>query len=76
LNFRASWKLAAAALMPGATLVSVSLVLYELNVFDFVQFCFAFGMHFIIGWIYLFVSPMFLNRSLASEKKNPFQPQK
>ena len=72
LNLRACWKLAAAALMPGATLVSVSLLLYELNVFDLVQFCFAFGMHFIIGWIYLFVSPMFLNRSLPSEKKNPF----
>jgi hypothetical protein len=26
----------------------------------------------VIGWIYLFVSPMFLNRVLALEKKNPF----
>jgi hypothetical protein len=30
-------------------------------------------MHFIIGWIYLFVSPMFLNRVLPGAKKNPFQ---
>ncbi len=72
LNFRASWKLAGAALMPGALLLSLSLVLYELGGFDIVQFCFAFGMHLVIGWIYLFVSPMFLNRALPAEKKNPF----
>ncbi len=76
LNFRASWKLAGAALMPGALLVSLSLVLYDLGGFDLVQFCFAFGMHIVIGWIYLFVSPMFLNRALPAEKKNPFTPAK
>jgi len=27
-----------------------------------------------MGWIYLFVAPMFLNRALPAEKKNPFQP--
>jgi hypothetical protein len=72
LTFRASWKLAGAALMPGATLVSVALVLYGLGVFDLVQLCFAFGMHVILGWIYLFVSPMFLHRAQPAEKKNPF----
>lgn len=74
LNFRASWKLAAAALMPGAVLMSLALVLYEFGGFDLVQLCFAFGMHLIISWIYLFVSPLFLNRALPAEKKNPFQP--
>ena len=72
LNLRASWKLAAAALMPGALLLSAALVLYDLAGFDLVQLCFAFGMHLVIGWIYLFVSPMFLNRALPTEKKNPF----
>ena len=76
LNFRASWKLAGAALMPGAAFMSLALVLYEFRMFDLVQFCFAFGMHLVIGWIYLFVSPMFLNRALPAEKKNPFLPQK
>jgi hypothetical protein len=74
LNFRASWKLAGAALMPGALLLSVSLVLYDLGGFDIVQLSFAFAMHLVIGWIYLFVSPMFLNRALPAEKKNPFTP--
>jgi len=73
LNFRASWKLAGAALMPGALLLSLSLVLYSLGGFDIVQLSFAFGMHLVIGWIYLFVSPMFLCRALPAEKKNPFK---
>lgn len=76
LNFRASWRLAGAALMPGALLMSLSLVLYGLGGFDIVQLCFAFGMHVVIGWIYLFVSPMFLRRVLPAEKKNPFVPAK
>jgi len=74
LNFRASWKLAGAALMLGAALMSLALVFYSLGVFDLVQLCFAFGMHLVIGWVYLFVSPMFLNRVLPKEKGNPFQP--
>jgi hypothetical protein len=76
LSFGASWKLAGAALMPGALLLSVALVLYDLGGFDIVQLCFAFGMHLVLGWIYLFVSPMFLNRALPAEKKNPFVPAK
>jgi hypothetical protein len=72
LNVLASWRLAAAALLPGCALLSVALVLYDLRAFDLVQLCFAFGMHLIIGWIYLFVSPLFLNRALPAEKKNPF----
>jgi len=74
LTFSASWKLAGAALMPGALLLSLSIVLYDLNGFDLVQLCFAFGMHLIIGWVYLFVSPLFLKRALPAEKKNPFVP--
>ena len=72
LGIGASWKLAGAALLPGALLLSLSLVLYALGAFDLLQLCLAFGLHFVIGWIYLFVSPMFLNRVLPAGKKNPF----
>lgn len=72
LNFRASWKLAGAALMPGAALVTLGLFLYGWGAFDLVQLFFAFGMHLVVGWIYLFVSPMFLSRALPTEAKNPF----
>jgi hypothetical protein len=74
LNLFASWRLAAAALMPGALLLAFALVGYELGGFDLVQLCFAFGMHFVIGWIYLFVSPLFLNRASSAVPKNPFAP--
>jgi len=72
LNFHASWKLAGAALMPGALLLSLALLLYDLGGFDLVQLCFAFGMHLVIGWLYLFISPMFLHRAVPAEQKNPF----
>ena len=72
LNFPASWKLAGAALLPGSALVSIGMVMYDLGGFDLVQLGFTFAMHLIIGWIYLFVSPLFLNRVLPAEKKNPF----
>ncbi len=72
LNWLACWKLAAASLMPGALLMSAAIVFYELGAFDLVQFCFAAGLHFVIGWVYLFVSPMFLQRAVSTEKKNPF----
>jgi uncharacterized RDD family membrane protein YckC len=68
----ASWRLAGAALLPGALLMALSLVLYDLGGFDVVQVCLAFGLHLVLGWIYLFVSPMFLMRALPREKKNPF----
>lgn len=74
LNFRQSWRLAGAALMPGALLQTLAIVLYGLGASDVVQLCFAFAMHLVIGWIYLFVSVLFLNRTLPAEKKNPFVP--
>jgi hypothetical protein len=75
LNMLQSWRLAGAALMPGALLMSLSIWLYGMGVFDLVKLCFAFGMHFLIGWIYLFVSPLFLHRALPAPRKNPFIPQ-
>jgi len=72
LRLRASWKMAGATLMPGALLFILGLWLYGLAMFDLVQLAFAYTMHFVIGWIYLFVSPMFLNRVTAKEKANPF----
>jgi hypothetical protein len=74
LGLAASWKLAGAALMPGAALVALALALYELGAFDLVQFCFAYAMHLVVGWVYLFVSPLFLNRALPAQKTNPFHP--
>jgi hypothetical protein len=72
LRLRAAWKMTGAALMPGALLLTLGLWLYGLAMFDLIQLAFAFTVHFVIGWIYLFVSPMFLNRVKAKEAANPF----
>ena len=74
LGFTAAWKLAGAALLPGALLMSFFLIAYNFGWCDLVQLCFAFAMHLITGWIYLFVGPLFLKRAVPADKKNPFQP--
>jgi len=75
LNFRGSWKLAGAALMPGALLLTAAIVLFGLAALDLVQFCFLFGAHVALGWIYLFLSQLFLPRiDSPTSKGNPFNP--
>ena len=63
LNFRQSWRLAGAALMPGALLMAAAIVLYGIGFLNLVSFGFIFGAHFVIGWIYLFVSLLFVPRA-------------
>ncbi len=72
LNFRQSWRLAGAALMPGALLLTAAITFYALGALDLIQVSFAFGAHLVLGWIYLFISPLFLARVSPSEKRNPF----
>ena len=72
LNFRQSWRLAGAALMPGALLLTVAIAFYALGVLDLIQMGFAFGAHLVLGWIYLFISPLFLRQVSPAEKQNPF----
>jgi hypothetical protein len=75
LNLRASWKLSGAALMPGALLMVGGIFFYSFGTLDLVQLGFIFGAHFVLGWIYLFVSLFFLPRiSDAKPKANPFKP--
>jgi len=75
LNFRASWKFSGAALMPGALLMTAGIFLYGFGALDLVRLGFIFSAHFVLGWIYLFVSLLFLPRiSEAKPKANPFKP--
>jgi hypothetical protein len=77
LNFRRSWKLSGAALLPGALLLAAGIVLYDFGAVDLVQFGFLFGAHFVLGWIYLFVSLLFVpGIPAASPGRNPFAKQK
>jgi hypothetical protein len=60
LNFRRSWKLSGAALLPGALLMAAGILLYDFGAVDLVQFGFIFGAHLLLGWLYLFVSMLFV----------------
>jgi hypothetical protein len=71
LNFRQSWRLAGAGLIPGALLMAAAVLLYNFGFLNLVSFGFAFAAHFVMGWIYLFVSLLFLP-GLPAQKRNPF----
>ncbi|HLX95466.1 MAG TPA: hypothetical protein VKU37_06970 [Verrucomicrobiae bacterium] len=75
LNFRRSWRLAGAALVPGALLMTAAIVLYGIGFLNLVSFGFIFGAHFLIGWIYLFVSLLFIPPTpIVVNPGNPFRP--
>ena len=68
-----SWRLAGAALMPGALLMSAAMLVYGLGALDLVRLTLIGGMHLIVGWIYVVASPFCLPRRRgASAKANPF----
>ncbi|MGD0253228.1 MAG: hypothetical protein ABSC01_11085 [Verrucomicrobiota bacterium] len=72
LNFRQSWRLAGAALMPGALLLTAAIAFYGMGALDLIQMSSAFGAHLVLGWIYFFISVLFLQRVSPSERQNPF----
>lgn len=75
LTLGGSWKLAGAALMPGALLLSAALVLYGLQVFGLGRLGLACVLHLVTGWIYVCVSPLFLPRhpEVVPARTNPFE---
>jgi hypothetical protein len=74
LTLRGSWNLASAALLPGALLMAAGIVLYGLGLIDLVQLLILWALHLILGWVYLFVSPLRLPRTsdAAPAPRNPF----
>lgn len=74
LNFRQSWRLSGAALMPGTLLMTVAIFFYGIGSWNLVSFGFAFGAHLLIGWIYLFLSLLFLPPAPGKPRsRNPFK---
>lgn len=69
-----SWRLAGAALMPGAFLMCGAIVLYGWGAFDLVRLAVAGTAHLVLGWVYLFLSPLRLPRhqTATAAKENPF----
>lgn len=78
LNSRQSWRLAGAALMPGALWMTAAVLFYGIGFLNLVSLGFTFGAHILIGWIYLLVSLLFVPRApVTAGQGNPFrQPRK
>jgi hypothetical protein len=74
VTLRGCWQLAGAALMPGVLFMTASTFFYGLRAFDLLRLALAFGMHFIIGWFYLFASVACLPRHPETQPAgtNPF----
>jgi hypothetical protein len=74
LGLGASWRLAGAALMPGALLMCLAVVLYGWGVLDSVRLVVAGVAHLVIGWFYLFAGSLCRPRhpAAAAAKENPF----
>jgi hypothetical protein len=68
-----SWKLSAAALLPGAILMTGGILIYGLG-FPLVLLLFVFGAHFVLDWLYLIFGLMFFARvPTATPRGNPFK---
>ncbi len=70
-----SWRLASAALMPGAVLMGGAIFLYGMHRLPLVGLLFALVLHLLAGWVYLLVAAFKLPRkaaAIAAEKANPF----
>jgi hypothetical protein len=76
LTFRASWRLAGAALLPGALFMAGAGVGYASGLLDLVQLGFAWGGHLGLGWIYLALGLWCVPRvaAAAGADQNPFHP--
>jgi hypothetical protein len=75
LTWAGSWRLANAALLPGAVVMIVAISFYALGVMDLVKLGFCFAAHFVTGWIYLGLGTFFVPRLVETgpPKRNPFK---
>ena len=64
LTWAGAWRLASAALMPGALLITLGILLYASAVIDLLQLAGLGVVHVLLGWIYLVASPFFLTPPL------------
>ena len=73
LSLQGSWRLAGAALMPGALLLCGAIFPYGWGALDIVRLAVVAAVHLVMGWVYLFASPLRLPRQpVATAKENPF----
>jgi hypothetical protein len=74
LTLCGSWRVAAAAQLPGALVMSAALVWYGLGHLDVVRLLAAFALHFTIGWVYLVLGALAVPKlPTPSLRTNPFR---
>ena len=69
------WRIAGAALLPGALWLGVALLLYAGAQLSLLGLLVAFALHFVVAWIYLIAAPFYLPRKSAdplADGANPF----
>ncbi len=75
VTWSGAWRVAAAALLPGACLVALALLLYGSGVIPLFQFGLLYVLHIVAGLVFVITSPFFLPKIFtAPGVKNPFGP--
>jgi len=70
----ACWRLAGAAVLPGAVVMAGAILLYSTRRLDLVGVLFAWLLHIAIGWVYVIAAPTRLARMREStRRRNPFR---
>lgn len=68
-----AWRMAGAALMPGATLLTVAIVFYGLGTLDVLRLTVATAAHLLLSWFYVLTGALWLPRDRAAlSLPNPF----
>lgn len=71
------WRVGAAALLPGALWLGGAIFLYAVEQLPLVGLGVAFGLHFVVGWVYVLGAPFCLPRKdddVLAPGANPFTP--
>ncbi len=76
LTWAGSWRLAGAALLPGAFLNIAGLFFYSIHALDLIHLGLIYLLHIVCGWVFIAASPFFLPKesALAAASPNPFVP--
>jgi len=73
LSWPGAWRLACAALLPGAVLPAAGLVLYGWRMVDVFGLGYFGTVHFLVGWVYVLAAPVFAPLiSSTGTNRNPF----
>lgn len=73
LSWPQAWRLASAALFPGAMIMAAGILFYGWERVDIFGLAFLVVVHFLAGWVYLVAAPIFTPRqSPLPPKPNPF----